>query len=541
MAQILDQHGRPLQTSTLTEVQTSKLTTLVREFQQHPSRGLTPRRLAAILEEAEQGNLLRQLELYEDMTEKDGHLFAELSKRQRALLTVDWGIVPPPRPTAEEKKNAQELEDLIGSIPDFEDVILGAAAAIGPAFSCQEIEWENVGSDWLPKAVCFRPHTWFMLDHETRTEIRLRAPVVDGEPLNAFGWVTHVHRAKPGYIARAGLMRQLVWPYIFKIYAIADLAEFLEIYGLPLRVGTYPAQATKEEKSTLLRAVAALGHDAAGIIPEGMMIDFKEASDGKEGPFIAMHDIMEKTESKVILGGTLTSQADGKTSTNALGTVHNEVRHDLLDSDTRQVAATFSRDLVYPIGVLNGLIKDSRRAPRFRFDVQENEDFATMAQGMKTVIVDMGMRVPAEWAYEQLRIPIPGQNEDVITPPPAPAPVTPFGTAPFAGARARPENVLAALAASLQSVERQFPDQADLDRAIDALAPEELQRQAEAFMQPVIELIRSGTSPAQVKAELARLYPKMDSSRLEAALARAWFVADLWGRANAERDRAGPG
>ncbi|MCY9814236.1 phage portal protein family protein [Aeromonas caviae] len=38
----------------------------------------------------------------------------------------------------------------------------------------------------------------------------------------------------------------------------------------------------------------------------------------------------EHSMSKAILGGTLTSQADGKSSTNALGNVHNEVREEAL-------------------------------------------------------------------------------------------------------------------------------------------------------------------------------------------------------------------
>ena len=49
--------------------------------------------------------------------------------------------------------------------------------------------------------------------------------------------------------------------------------------------------------------------------------------------------------SKAILGGTLITQADGKTSTNALGEVHNEVRHDILTSDAAQIAATITRQI----------------------------------------------------------------------------------------------------------------------------------------------------------------------------------------------------
>ncbi|MGL9774714.1 MAG: phage portal protein family protein [Sodalis sp. (in: enterobacteria)] len=40
-------------------------------------------------------------------------------------------------------------------------------------------------------------------------------------------------------MAESGLFRVLVWTYLFKNIAARDLAEFLEIYGLPTRVGTY--------------------------------------------------------------------------------------------------------------------------------------------------------------------------------------------------------------------------------------------------------------------------------------------------------------
>jgi phage gp29-like protein len=57
-----------------------------------------------------------------------------------------------------------------------------------------------------------------------------------------------------------------------------------------------------------------------------------------------MIDWCERTESKVILGATLTSQADGKTSTNALGNVHNDVRHDILVADARQLEGSSQHD-----------------------------------------------------------------------------------------------------------------------------------------------------------------------------------------------------
>ncbi|WP_250636879.1 phage portal protein family protein [Pseudomonas aeruginosa] len=81
-------------------------------------------------------------------------------------------------------------------------------------------------------------------------------------------------------MARSGLFRVLAWPYLFRHYATSDLAEMLEIYGLPIRLGKYPPGTADEEKATLLRAVTGLGHAAAGIIPETMAIDFQQAAPG---------------------------------------------------------------------------------------------------------------------------------------------------------------------------------------------------------------------------------------------------------------------
>jgi phage gp29-like protein len=216
-----------------------------------------------------------------------------------------------------------------------------------------------------------RPQSWFQLHRGYRQELRLRTNTADadgiqGEALTPFGWITHIHKAKSGYLERTALFRQLVWTYLFKNYSVGDLAEFLEIYGIPVRLGKYPPNASEREKATLLRALVGIGHNAAGIIPEGMLIDFKDAATGDPKAFELMISWCERNQSKVILGGTLTSGADGAASTNALGNVHNEVRKDLRDGDIRQLNATITRDLVYAIAAMNGLAPDGiKRCPRF--------------------------------------------------------------------------------------------------------------------------------------------------------------------------------
>ncbi|EBA0341678.1 DUF935 family protein, partial [Salmonella enterica] len=129
--------------------------------------------------------------------------------------------------------------------------------------------------------------------------------------------------------------RVLVWPYLFKNYSLRDFAEFLEIYGLPARIAYYAPGTTDEDLDRLLMSLVRLGHDAVATIPLGNEIRFENAATGGGDTFMKMIEWAERTESKVILGGTLTTEA-GERGARSLGEVHNEVRHDLMVSDARQ-------------------------------------------------------------------------------------------------------------------------------------------------------------------------------------------------------------
>lgn len=422
MVSILGADGQPIKMAEIREPQTAKLGSLHREFQGHPSRGLTPSRLAQLLEAAEQGDPVGQAELFEDMEEKDGHIAAEMSKRRRVVSGLEWDLAPPPNATAAEKDATERVKNLILEIPDLDEVLFDLTDAIGKAYACQEFEWHRLDGLWVPKTITHRPQSWFRLYRGGfRQEIRLRDHSSDGATLTPFGWITHTHKCKSGYLERAGLFRVLVWPYLFKNYSVADLAEWLEIYGIPLRLGKYPSGASAKEKTALLRALVTVGHNAAGIMPSGMEVDFKEAATGDADAFELMMDWCERTQSKVILGATLTSQADRGSNTNALGNIHDEVRKDLCDSDAKQAAATLTRDLVYPIAALNGWADGIRRSPRWIFDTAETEDIKVYADALPK-LVGIGMRVSRSWAQQQIGIPEPEDEDDVLSSRAAPQP-----------------------------------------------------------------------------------------------------------------------
>lgn len=519
MAKILDQYGQPIEMVKLKDQQTSRVSSLHSQFASHPSRGLTPAKLARIMQLAEQGDMLAQHDLFLDMEEKDAHVYAEMSKRKRILLTLDWDVVPPRNASAAEKSQAIYAKELVSELPDFEDMILDMLDAIGHGFSMLEIEWQKLGMDWLPKKITHRPHNWFQLDTATRSILNLRDGSLNGQALQPFGWIQHVHRAKSGYIARAGLHRVLAWPYLFKNYAVRDLAEFLEIHGLPLRLGTYQPGATDEEKNTLMRAVVNIGHDAAGIIPEGMAIEFKEAARGGHDPYQAMIDWAERSISKAILGGTLTSGADGKSSTNALGNVHNEVRHDLKASDAMQLAGTLTRDLIYPLIALNkGGIDDTRRTPKFVFDLRDTQDIKTFADSLPA-LVGVGLKIPVSWVNEQLRIPEAVGDEAVLT-------VPEKVSQPPLGQQEQGALKQKITYTKLTQKEPDSPTQAEED-----LLDEAVVNDWEDIVRQIRTEVERAESLESLQTSLVNLYGGLESERLTNIMAAGFALVQLKGMA----------
>lgn len=520
---IVDIHGNPIRLEREPQTENdSVLGQLRRHYSDHPTVGLTPGKAAMALRDAEQGNLISQCELAEDMEEKDAHLQSELGKRRRSLLSVPWTIKPPRNPSAEEQRDADMLTEILEDSTWFGDCIFDATDAILKGFSAQEFTgWEQVEGLMLPKGIEWRDPAWFQTHPDNRNQLRLRDNSYEGAELNPFGWIIHNAKSKSGYLARTGLIRTLVWPFLFKNYSVRDLAEFLEIYGLPVRLGKYPEGATDKEKTTLLNAVLSIGHNAGGIVPRGMEIEFKNAASGQADPFVVMMDWCERSMSKAILGGTLTSQADGKSSTNALGNVHNEVRMEVRDSDVRQLAATLTRDLVYPLYALNGKsFQTPRRLPQIEFDTTEPEDMRDLAYPLRA-LVGMGMKIPVQWVQDKLQIPKASGSDEVLAIVDNKAPP---GEAALTASLGRGMAVLSA---------------SEIDN--NELQLKQLRLQAGVLLSGMTEsvqkLVLTANSLDEIRDGLLTLAPDISSDELGEVMAKAITASELLGMLEVQEGR----
>jgi len=573
-SKILDQYGKPIDLAAIREPQTEREASatggaarvgwLHREFDAHPGRALTPARLNAILTQAEQGDITAQLELADDMEERDGQIFSELAKRKTAVTTLEWDVEPPDDASSAEQAMADQVRDWIKQIPNFEeDVLLELMDAVLKGYKPIEMWWELDQGTRQPRFAP-RPQRWLCIG-EDRNSLRLRDGASQyGVPLQPYGWLLHVHKSRNGYLARGSLARVLAWPFLFKHYAVRDLAEFLEIYGLPMRLGKYPAGASDDEKRKLLQAVVSIGHNAGGVIPASMAIDFQNAAQGNEAPFKTMWDGMDAVQSKIILGQTLTS-SEGKSGSQALGNVHNEVRLDILRSDAKRVAATLTSQLIAPLVLFNISGADPRRLPRFCIDVPDPEDLALYAEALPKLAA-AGMRIGVSDLHRRLRIEEADDGEEVLKGPPAPTmpgappaigapgaidpeaedsaddedPAMPPGVKPPVAKRTRAKKAPPAAAAvkqvALAGTTPPAPAPRDaLDDLVDS-ALSDWQPVMAALVEPLMaeidKALASGESLQAFRDRLPKIAKQMDDAPLAERVARATFVARLAGEAD---------
>lgn len=499
----------------------AQITAAGRVIAEHPSNFITPAKMRALFEDAESGDITAQHELFADIEERDSDIGANMGTRKRALLTLDWRVTPPRNATPAEEQLAEAAFELIDGLTQFEDLVIDLMDAVGHGFAALEIEWAFSDGRYAPARFVHRPQSWFRWSKDDELMLKSQDKQ-DGEPLWSLGWIVHSHKSRSVQQARNGLFRTLAWLYMFKHYAVHDFAEFLELYGMPIRIGKYGAGATEAEKRTLLRAVAEIGHNAAGIMPEGMEVELHQAASGTtatSNPFLQMADWCEKSAARLILGQTLTSGADGKSSTNALGNIHNEVRRDLLVSDAKQVAQTITSQIIGPFLQINYPNADPNRVPKFEFDTRDPEDIAVFADAIPK-LVDVGVQIPESWVRDKLVIPDVQEGEAVL-------------------ARQVPDNqvnrtALAALSAHAVPSKATGRHQEILDGALDdALVEPDFNSQLNPMVRQAVAALNACNSYEEADAALNALYPNLDNAKLRTYMQQALFISDILGQDHA--------
>ena len=487
------------------------------KFSSYPSDGLTPVKLARIFKEADAGDPFRQMELFEEMESKDTHLFSQLQTRKLAVTGLDWEVQPFSQDETDQEI-AAFVEEQLKELDGFSDNLMDILDAIGKGISFQEIEWEYRDGHVVVGNIEYVHQKKFYYDTLTDALMLRTEAFPGGIPLPENKFIVHRYKARSGHPSRYGVLRVVAWMYLFKNYDLKDWVSFCEVYGMPLRLGTYDATASEKDKAALMDAIVRMGTDAAGIVPSGTDIKFIESNkQSSVDIYERLARFCDEQMSKAIVGQTLTSDSGGSY---AQSKTHNDVRQDLTEADCKAVMETVRRDLIRPLVEFNFGVQ--AHVPYFILNATDTDDLKETAEIVNTLAA-AGLEIPKSWLYKKFNIPAPENGEETIGPSPAVSGMAGTGQpGMFRGLKLKDDG-------------KEADGQQVLDR-LEAAAVEQSSAFFRQMMSPVLELVEHCDSleglQEQLKDEeaLRQLYNAMKVKDFDQLVEQVMYVSNMLGR-----------
>ena len=373
--------------------------------------GLTPQKLATYLREAEDGDPRAQAELLRDIEGRDTRLLSVLGTRKRALSGLPWRLLPPDD-SRTSARITEYAKGVVEDIPAFRSALFHMMDAVGKGYSGLEIDWRQGGGSTTIAGLLHRPAHWFQPLPDAPRQWGIIDEAGGLEALQPGAWVWHEMVAVSGStVAGGALGRSLAWMFLFRSFTIKDWLIFAETYGAPLRVGRYRQGTSERDQTILWQALRNMGVSSAAMIPDGCTIEFPGAQ-GKAASADVYKGIVDWAASEyavAVLGQTLTT-SEGQHGTQALGSVHADVRQDLLESDAEQVSETITDQLIRPL--IDFQFGPQDRYPRFMLGAEPPEDLLQRAK-LYTELANLGVRFPRGHVHEVFGVPEPAESEPV--------------------------------------------------------------------------------------------------------------------------------
>lgn len=440
----------------------------------------------------------KDIKVYQELR-ADAHVGGCIRRRKAAVKALEWGL------DREKAKNrvAKNIEAIFADLP-IERIITEMLDAVLYGYQPMEITWQKVGGLVVPVDIVGKPANWFVFDEENKLRFRTRENSIKGEELPERKFL--LPRQDPTYDNPYGFpdLSMVFWPTTFKKGGLKFWVQFTEKYGAPWVIGKHPRGTQDKEADDLLDKLEAMVQDAVGVIPDDSSVEIKEAANGANNADVyeRLLHFCRSEVSIALLGQNQTTEANSNRASAQAGL---EVTRDIRDGDKSIVEEAFNA-LIRWVCELN--FSDGAR-PVFSLWEQEEVDKVLAERDEK--LVRAGAKLTPAYFKRAYNL----QDGDLDETPTAP----PLATNP------------ADLAFAEGDVS--VPDQDALDAALDAKTTDELDAEMRGILEPVLNAVEDGAAPEELLGMLAELYPDMDGSALQERLARAIFVANLWGRLHA--------
>lgn len=398
----------------------------------------TPDDVASLFRLADTGYMYRVCDFFEEQRNRDCHLNTVVYRREHALSTVGWQIVP-----ASEKRRdlkiAAWIEDALKRMGDiehrearaqgldlrpFSDLVVHLNGAPIHGYAGSEVLYSKVDGRIVPAGALplgARRFIYSQVDGSLRW-YDATGPA-DGIAYPGKNLLTDyaagrflVHRPRINGAAgpREGLLRPLAWASLFRTWDIGDWIKLAELAWKPYRWGTYKPEAGQEDIDALDNALRLLMSQGWTRIPERteLKIEFpKNTAASGGGHHEALARFLAEEMSKAATGHTLTVEEGNRGTARTAGTAEN-VSHGIVEIDARAEEGTIQRQLIAPLVRANF---GSVPCPRFVFVTELGADITAVANAVAVLADKAGLKgISASWVRSMLGAPEPDNGEEVL-------------------------------------------------------------------------------------------------------------------------------
>lgn len=339
-------------------------------------------RLMSILAAAEGGYTRDLFALYRDVIVADSHLQSELGKRKLAVLGDALSFAPFDKTAAADVQTAAEVSEAIRGVKGWTracgallDATLYPVAVIEKVFRPDGRRYEIAALSPVPH---------HLLDYMTG-----RMRIHDVDPATGVVLPTSHEPDPRRYIVHrghllttpdnwGGPMRSILFWWLLSAMNREWWARFLERYGSPFLVGQYPDE---EGRSVLERAFSMATRLGGLAVSEGTSVEIKQAAASDSGQaYEKFISLCQREKSKLILGQTLSSEAQPTGLGEGTSSLQAEVRQDIRKFDAASLAETLRDQLIAQYVAINNL---PGRPPKLIWgaDTQDEVDSAIALLG----------------------------------------------------------------------------------------------------------------------------------------------------------------
>lgn len=381
-------------------------------YNSHPAIGLTTESLLSYYRQAERGQPLRQMDMFDDLIERDGEVRGLFNDRAEDVAGWDYEVVPPPGRTDKPSVMAASmLNERLQSRIDFRQFIAHQLGAVAFGYACTNMVWDYEEKLAVPVQFVNIAARRFA---SPRAELSHELYLIDGEntlsyiDLEPGLWAVSKYRGRNTYAA--GLMRTCAWWMMFKLQGFKQFQVWLNMYGLPMAIGYYEEGAGGASRQALEDAVRNIGQDGYAVLSALTELVIKEtARGGDSSVHEAMMKICDAINTKLITGGTLNTDVSstGAGSYNA-ATVHKSRLDAMKRHDARMAEEMFVRDIGRTFVAWNGF--DRAAPPRLKIKIP----WGDLQRAQTLEIVGSKVELSKAQIREEFNLRTPTDGDDAI-------------------------------------------------------------------------------------------------------------------------------